>query len=143
MNDVNFLTINTDGGSSNKPGPAGIGIVFQYQKSGEEILDKYYEYIGEATNNQAEYKAVLRALEINQKKYKAQKINFILDSQLVERQLKGEYKIKNPELQILALNIQQKTKDLIVGYNHVLRDKNKIADSLVKKAIKTKSKGNI
>ena len=55
MIDVDFITINTDGGSSNNPGPAGIGIVFQF----EDKVEKYHEFIGDATNNIAEYTAIL------------------------------------------------------------------------------------
>jgi ribonuclease HI len=130
------LTIYTDGGSSNNPGPAGIGIVFY---SSKKIICKYSGYIGEKTNNQAEYGAVLKALEINEEKFKAKEIDFVLDSELVVKQLKGEYKIKNPELAVIATKIKEKIKNIKTSFTHVLRDKNEIADSLVKKAIKSKA----
>jgi len=127
------LSVKTDGGSSNNPGPAGIGVVFYSE--GKKIFS-YKEYIGEATNNIAEYKAFLKALEIIEENYQVGKINFMLDSELVVKQINGEYKIKNQELAKFHQQIIGKL-DKIKKYEikHIYREENQEADKLVKKAI--------
>jgi ribonuclease HI len=135
MNNEEKLYIFTDGGARNNPGPAGIGVVI-YNRN-HKLLQKLHKYIGIATNNQAEYQAVIFALETVIEKYQTQNIEFYLDSQLVVEQLCGRYKVKNENI----VPLFKKTKDLIqkipkVTFEHITRDKNKIADALVNKAIK-------
>ncbi len=127
------LVIYTDGGARGNPGPAGIGAVF-YNAEGERVKE-LSEYLGETTNNQAEYKAVLRALQEAKKLGKGE-LKFYVDSELVVKQLNGEYKIKNKDLQPLFVSIYNLSLDFKkVSFFHVRREKNKEADQLVNKAI--------
>lgn len=126
------LTIFTDGGARGNPGNAGIGIVI---KSGGKTVKEYGKYIGETTNNQAEYKALLSALE-TACAMGADEIDLFMDSELIVKQLKGEYKVKNADLAPLYLKVH----NLRVGFKrftvtHVMREKNKEADKLVNQAI--------
>jgi ribonuclease HI len=126
------LIINTDGGARNNPGPAGIGVVFSDEKG--EVIAEYKEYIGEATNNVAEYKALILALE-KAKDFKADEIECRLDSELVVKQLTGHYKCKEATLQGLNAQVQELAFFRPIKYVHVRRDKNKEADKLVNEAI--------
>jgi len=141
------LIIHTDGGARGNPGPAGIGAVIQ---ADGRIVKEIAEYIGETTNNQAEYKAVIRALE-EAKKLSTQaalggqgrsqdiELGFYLDSELVVKQLKREYKVKNKELAPLFMKIYNLTQCFKkVSFTHVIRERNKEADALVNKAIDNK-----
>ncbi len=130
----NKLTINTDGGSRGNPGPAAAAAVIQ-TPSGEVI--KLSKYLGVMTNNQAEYEGVLLALKHileNLEKYQAvQELHFVLDSELVVRQLTGVYKIKHPSIQTLAKQVRTFLKESgkKATFDHVLREKNKDADFLL------------
>ena len=127
------LTIHTDGGARGNPGPAGIGVVIADEKG--SVIKEVAEYIGETTNNQAEYKAVVRAME-EAKKIGAGELDFYLDSELVVKQLKREYKVKNKELAPLFIKIFNRAQDFKkVSFTHVPRERNWHADSLVNKAI--------
>ncbi|OGF20143.1 hypothetical protein A3I35_00005, partial [Candidatus Falkowbacteria bacterium RIFCSPLOWO2_02_FULL_45_15] len=99
---MNKLIIHTDGGARNNPGPAGIGAVL-YDEN-KQVVKEISEYIGEATNNQAEYKAVIRAME-EARKLNASELEFYLDSELVVKQLNREYKVKNKELAPLFMKV--------------------------------------
>ncbi len=125
------VIIHTDGGARGNPGPAGIGAVLDL--NGQQHTFK--QYIGEATNNVAEYSAVILGLE-KALELSAEHVDVFLDSELVQQQLVGNYKVKNPELGKLFVkvwNLQQKFKK--VTYTHIPREKNKIADKLVNEAI--------
>jgi len=127
------LTIYTDGGARGNPGPAGIGVVV-YDPD-KKIIKEIAEYIGETTNNQAEYKAVLRAMT-EAKKLGAPELDFYLDSELVVKQLKREYKVKNKELAPLFMKIYNLTQQFKkVSFTHVMREQNTVADRLVNEAI--------
>jgi ribonuclease HI len=128
------LIIFTDGGARNNPGPAGIGVVI-FDENEKEILGKHKKYIGETTNNQAEYKAVVLALE-EAKKMKAEEIEIRLDSELVCSQINGEFKLKNKDFQdsfIKIWNLRQSFKKSV--FKHIPREKNRLADKLVNQAI--------
>ena len=128
---VNKITIYTDGGARGNPGPAGIGVVLE--SDGQKHLFK--KYIGETTNNQAEYQAVILGLE-KAKEIGAEEIDVFLDSELVQQQLTGQYKVKNKELAPLFVkvwNLCQSFKK--VKYIHIYRADNKLADKLVNQAI--------
>jgi ribonuclease HI len=132
------LTIHTDGGARGNPGPAGIG-VFITDEKGKKVKE-VSEYIGKATNNQAEYKALIRGLE-EAKKSGADEISIIMDSELIVKQLNQEYKVKDKELGSLfvkAWNLLQGFKDWTV--KHVVRSKNKKADELVNKTLDKQTK---
>lgn len=128
----NKLQIYTDGGARGNPGPAGIGAVIW---DGNNLVGRHKDYIGEATNNQAEYKAVILALE-EAKKLDAEELEFFLDSELVVKQLNREYKVKDKDLAPLFVrvwNLSMGFKKVI--FRHVPREKNKEADKLVNEAI--------
>lgn len=137
------IIIHTDGGSRGNPGPAGIGAVIQMIDQINSVnlinLINLSKYIGEATNNVAEYKAVLEALIWVKENlgFEEIEINFFLDSQLVVEQLKGNYKMKNEGLKPLFWEIREMVM-LIKGgvtFIHVRREQNKEADVLVNKAL--------
>jgi len=129
--------IYTDGGARGNPGPAGIGAVIKYNGK----VKKFKEYIGVATNNQAEYKAILMGL-IKAKEFGTETIDAYLDSELVVNQLNQKYKVKNKELASLfvkAWNLTLNFKE--VKFMHVYREDNKEADRLVNEAIDEYLKG--
>lgn len=127
------LIIYTDGGARGNPGPAGIGAVL---KAGDgKTVAEISRYLGVATNNQAEYQAVIAALE-KARELGARDLEFYLDSELVVRQLNRQYKVKNAELAPLFLKIH----NLSVGFKklsfrHITRENNQAADRLVNLAI--------
>ena len=130
------LTIHTDGGSLNNPGPAAIGFLIN---EGTKCLYTHSEAIGVASNNVAEYTALIRALTYVKTHFKdtANSIQIIADSELMIRQVNGIYKVKNADIK--PLHTQVKLLEMELGlpiiYSHVLRDKNADADALVKKAL--------
>lgn len=126
------LIINTDGGSRGNPGPSAVGVVIS--TPGDKHIESFGRYIGETTNNQAEYTAVIDALKAAAK-YQPQKIQFYLDSELVVKQLKGEYKVKNVDLQPLHAEIMKRTQGMEIVFTHVLRAQNTLADIEVNKAL--------
>ncbi|MCK5212264.1 ribonuclease HI family protein [Candidatus Parcubacteria bacterium] len=127
------LIIYTDGGARGNPGPAGIGaIIFDDKRN---LIAEISEYLGVATNNQAEYKAVVAAIK-KAKELNAEEIQFYLDSQLVVEQLNGNYKVKNKDLQPLFVSIYNDSLNFKkVAYNHVPREQNKEADRLANEAM--------
>ena len=127
-----MITINTDGGARGNPGPAAIGIVFRNEEN--EIIGKYSEMLrGRLTNNVAEYWGLIKALQIAREK-DYEEITCCMDSELIIKQLLGEYRVKNPRLMELFLKVQdlQEGFEKIV-YKHVKRKDpyQKIADYLL------------
>lgn len=123
------LKIHTDGGARGNPGPSAIGIVIKNEKG--KTLFSGGKYIGETTNNQAEYQAVIFALE-KAKELGGTELFFHLDSELVVKQLKGEYKVKNQDLAAQFMKIWNlRSKFKLVDFKHVYREENKEADALV------------
>ena len=123
----------TDGGSRGNPGPSASGYVIM--DSHKQILAEGGEYLGITTNNQAEYQAVRKALEMCIE-LGARNVDFFIDSQLVVKQMSGEYKIKNKDL----WPIHEKIKELAasidsVTYTHVYREDNKLADAKVNEVL--------
>lgn len=126
------IDIFTDGGSRGNPGQAAIGLVF---KKGEQTVYQYGQPIGIATNNIAEYQAVLQALE-KCKELGCKSFHLYLDSQLVERQLKGVYKVKNEDLKLIYDQIMLELESFeSYSIEHVKRERNKEADKLVNLAL--------
>lgn len=124
-------TIHTDGGARGNPGPAGIGVVLEI--NGQKY--NFKKYIGPATNNQAEYRAVILGLQ-KAKELGATEVDIFLDSELVQQQLSRKYKVKNADLATLfvqAWNLGLGFKK--VKYVHIYRQNNKQADKLVNQAI--------
>ncbi|MBU2028930.1 ribonuclease HI family protein [Patescibacteria group bacterium] len=140
----------TDGGSRNNPGPAAIGVYFSAQggsASGGETLDKKYsECIGVKTNNEAEYEAVIFGLKkvkslLGKDKIQNAEIECRLDSELVVKQLKHEYKIKEASIQKLFLEVWNLMLDFkSVVFYHIPREENKLADKLVNEALDQEAK---
>jgi len=136
---MNKITIFTDGGAKDNPGPAAIGAVIY--KDGQKIKE-YSEFIGKATNNEAEYKALIFALKKVKSLYGKDKIKNVklkanTDSELMEKQLNGTYKVKDKKIQPLFL----KARNLTLNFDQfkiesVPREKNKEADKLVKDALR-------
>lgn len=129
------IIIHTDGGARGNPGPAAIGIVIQDDQGG---MDTYKQTIGHTTNNIAEYTAVLKSIEILREKYGTceVEVEYLLDSELVVKQLRGEYKVKNEELKKIHQQIRSEhAKFNQVKYSHIPREKNKEADALVNAAL--------
>ena len=123
------IKIFTDGGARGNPGPAGIGIVIKNEK--DKVLKTQAEYIGEATNNQAEYKALIRGLELAME-LKPAEVACYLDSELIVKQMKQEYRVKDKDLQplfIKAWNLAIGLKK--VSFHHIPRALNSEADNLL------------
>ncbi len=132
MSDV---VIYSDGGARGNPGPAGIGAVISEKN---KVIHEVSEYIGEATNNQAEYRALIAALKwVKENIKEIAGIQCYLDSELVVKQLNGHYKLKNSGLKELFWEI----KDFImefqnnINFHYIPRTQNKRADQLVNMAI--------
>ena len=128
------LEIYTDGASSGNPGPAAIGVVIREEKG--KKLTELSQYLGLATNNQAEYQAVLTALKAAIE-FKATEITLYLDSELIARQLTGEYRVRSPSLKNLYLEVCKLGRNFknltIVPITH---QKNKEAHDLAKATLK-------
>ena len=127
-----MISVYIDGASRGNPGDAGIGII---AKEGSKTIFELAEYIGKSTNNVAEYMALIRALEeiliIGKKE-----AHFVSDSELLVRQVNGQYRVKDETLKVLHSQagklINKFTKFSI---EHKRREKNKKADGLANKGI--------
>ena len=134
------LIIYTDGGSRGNPGPSAIGVVFVDGKTGE-VLKTYGERIGDGTNNKAEYKAVIFALKKAKALYGKEKmgdahVEVRADSELLVRQLSGEYKLSTKHIQELFIEVWNLRLDFgKVTFVHVPREENKRADRMVNEAL--------
>lgn len=127
------IIIYSDGGARGNPGPAGIGaVLYDEQKN---LLAEISSYLGIATNNQAEYKALIAAIK-KAKDLGAKEIDCFLDSELVVKQLRREYKVKNAELAPLFLEVHNLSLNFNkIEYTHVRRELNKEADKLANEAM--------
>ena len=132
------LKIYVDGSSYGNPGPSGIGVIIYDHR--EHLIYSTGEFIGQATNNEAEYRALIHAL-IEALILSAKELFVHLDSELVANQVSGRYKVKNPRL----MQLHQEVCHLMRGFDRVTvrcieRTKNRDADRLAQKAIKLRSK---
>ncbi|HVU79908.1 MAG TPA: ribonuclease HI family protein [Candidatus Paceibacterota bacterium] len=133
------LVIYTDGGARGNPGPAGIGAV---ARDGEgRLVYEVSRYIGETTNNVAEYEALIAALEEAKMRYGAKlremAVDVRMDSELVVRQLTGVYKVKDPAMKerfarVAKIRLEDAPN---MTFTHVYREENAHADELVNAAI--------
>lgn len=123
----------TDGGSRNNPGPAAAGFVIRDRDG--KLLKKYGKYLGRATNNEAEYQALILGLrEVASRGFK--QVRCFLDSSLAVNQLNGVFKIKEARLRELVFKVKAlERKFAAVSYEHVPREQNREADELVNKAL--------
>ena len=130
-----IIEIYTDGGSRGNPGPSALGAVLYDISNKRKKVAELSEYLGITTNNQAEYTAIIRALEKAQK-FGADEVQCFLDSELAVKQLTLQYKVKDPEI---AKRFAEAWKLLnsFTKYSlkHVRREFNKEADALVTRAL--------
>ncbi len=130
------LTLQFDGGSRGNPGPAGVGVVI-LAEDGTPLVT-LGRFIGSATNNVAEYSALILALQ-EAKKLGARKIVVRGDSELVIKQMRGEYRVKHPDMKVLCGQAQILLRDFDgAKIEHNLRDKNTLADKLANLAMDRK-----
>ena len=127
------FAVNVDGGARGNPGPAAIGVVLRDE--GGEVLGEVGETIGKATNNVAEYRALLRGIELAAE-HGATELELIGDSELVVRQVEGRYKVKNAGMK----ELHEEVKRALRGFDswsirHVRRAENADADRLVNQAL--------
>ena len=132
---ISKLQIFSDGGARGNPGPAAIGILICDEKG--QGLQEHNETIGEATNNIAEYTAVMVGLELA-KKLGAREIQYFVDSELVARQLSGKYRVKTPHILRLFQAVKERERYFSrVTYTQIPRTHEKIrhVDRLVNQAL--------
>ena len=133
------IKANIDGGARGNPGPAAYGVVVRDAKG--EVIDEIAEYLGIQTNNFAEYSGLLAALEYAVRgKYASLKV--LSDSELLVKQMKGQYRVKNPGL----LELYDRARALVrklerFSIDHVLREYNREADRLVNKVLDSRLHG--
>lgn len=147
------LIIYTDGGARGNPGPAAIGVVIYDESAFAKVsadkkgaaIKKYSEYLGEKTNNEAEYEALIFAFKkikalYGKEKIKQMEIEIKSDSELIVKQLNHEYKIQEENLQALFIKIWNTLIDFgRVKFIHIPREKNKEADRLVNECLDAES----
>jgi ribonuclease HI len=127
------LVVNVDGGSRGNPGPAAIAAVIASPDG--ELLEELAERIGEATNNIAEYRALLLGLE-RARALGAREVELIGDSELVVRQVHGQYKVKDGTLRGLRDQVEAALSEFDRwSFRHVRREDNEAADLLVNEAL--------
>jgi ribonuclease HI len=127
----------TDGAARGNPGPSGVGGVI-YSDQGKELA-AFRKYIGTATNNVAEYEALIFGLD-HAKKYKPCMLEIFMDSELVVNQMIGLFKVKDEKLITLFKTAQSKLSDFdTVNITYIPRIKNTVADKLANQAINLKS----
>jgi len=128
------IIVYTDGGARGNPGPAAIGVVIM---RGKQVIGKYAERIGERTNNEAEYEAVIFALKklkhlFGKEKTKDIEVEMRMDSELVARQLNGKYKIEEERLFPLFIKIWNLKMDFgNISFVEIPREENSEADRLL------------
>ena len=127
----------TDGGARGNPGPAAFGYVLEAEDG--TVLDARGEKIGIATNNVAEYSALIAGLEAALTRG-VDNLEVVSDSELVVKQMRGEYKVKNEALRELSLQASRLARQLgKVAYTAVKREQNELADRLVNEALDAES----
>ncbi len=123
----------TDGASRGNPGPSALGVTIE-DEAGTEIATAS-EAIGFATNNVAEYRALLRAVELLID-LGARHAEFLLDSELIVKQMNGEYKVRDAKMKFLNEQVRRKlTRFLVAKFRHVPREENARADELANEAL--------
>ncbi len=139
------IIIYTDGGAQGNPGPAAIGVVICDEK--ENILKRYSQYLGDNfTNNEAEYQALIFAFKkikvlFGKKKAKSLEIEIRSDSELLTKQMRGEYKVVDSKIQLLFLqawNLKVDCKE--VKFKSIPRIDNKEADKLVNEVFSSRDR---
>lgn len=126
------LIVNVDGGARGNPGPAAIGVVVR--DADGEVLTDLGETIGPASNNVAEYKALIRGIELA-REMGADELEIRGDSELVVKQILGQYKVKHADMKPLHARAKELLADLTWSITHVRREQNAEADALVNQAL--------
>ena len=123
----------TDGGARGNPGPAAFAYVLEAEDG--TVLDARGEAIGVATNNVAEYRGLVEGLRSAVERG-VEELEVVSDSELIVKQMRGEYRVKNRDLQALFLDASRAARDVgRVTYEHVRREHNELADRLVNEAL--------
>jgi ribonuclease H / adenosylcobalamin/alpha-ribazole phosphatase len=132
-------TLSTDGGSRGNPGPAAYAYVLEAEDG--TVLAAHGEAIGVATNNVAEYSALVAGLE-KAIEVGVSQLEVISDSELMVKQMRGEYRVKNEALRDLSLRATRLAREVgSVSYKAVRREQNKLADQLVNEALDAEAPG--
>ncbi len=127
------LVVNVDGGSRGNPGPAAVGVVVRTADG--DVLAQVGETIGVATNNVAEYRALLRGIELA-REHGASELEIYGDSELVVKQVRGEYRVKDAGLKPLHAEARAALAAIDAwSFDHVRRENNAHADELVNEAL--------
>ena len=127
-----------DGGARGNPGPAGYGVRIEDEQGA--LINEFNGFLGSATNNVAEYNGLLAALKYAQQ-HGHRRVHIKSDSELLVKQMRGEYKIKNAALVDLSLEAKRHERDIAsVRYTAVRREHNKLADRLVNDALDHEAK---
>lgn len=128
------IVVYTDGGARGNPGAAALGVVIY---DGGEKIATLKRYIGEATNNVAEYEALIAGLtEVSERGFSERVVEVRMDSELIVKQMRGEYKVKDANLKILHARAREALQALSsVSFVHIPREENKEADALVNEAL--------
>jgi len=130
---VNRLVVNVDGGARGNPGPAAIGAVVRDEDG--VVLEEFGEPIGRATNNVAEYRALLKGIELAAA-HGATELELIGDSELIVRQVEGRYKVKDATLRELHAEVKRALAPFSSwSISHVRRERNAEADRLVNQVL--------
>lgn len=133
---IKKIRIYTDGGARGNPGPAGSAAVIKSIDDGGEVLvSTHKKFFPHATNNQAEYEAIILGLT-EAKHLEVEEVELVMDSELAVKQIQGEYRVKNPELAkkfLEVYNLSQAFKKF--SARHILRERNHEADALVNEVI--------
>lgn len=147
---MDTLTIYTDGASRGNPGPAAAAAIFY---RGGKRINKKAALLGEKTNNQAEYEALIMALSEAKKilaspsprrSGKARNVSCFLDSELVVRQLNHKYKIKDEKIVPLFIKVWNLSLDFdVVKFSHIPREKNREADGLANRLLDEKKRNGL
>jgi ribonuclease HI len=128
-----ILLLRTDGASRGNPGPAGAGIVIELP--GGDMIAYGKKYLGVMTNNQAEYRALILGLRAVAR-YRPSEAHVFMDSELVVRQMTGQYRVKDESLRDLYEEAQLLVRQLpVVTFQHVTRDRNARSDALANEAL--------
>jgi len=132
-------TLSTDGGSRGNPGPAAYAYVLEADDG--TVLAAHGEAIGVATNNVAEYSALVAGLE-KAIAVGVSELEVISDSELMVKQMRGEYRVKNEALRDLSARASRLAREIgSVSYKAVRREQNKLADQLVNEALDAEAAG--
>ncbi|MSR68216.1 ribonuclease HI family protein [Candidatus Saccharibacteria bacterium] len=132
MNKNDSVIVFCDGGSRGNPGPSASGVAILNQNN--EVIEEVGKYLGIQTNNYAEYSAVIVALE-KMHELGIKKADFFLDSQLIVRQLNGQYRVKNANIIPLNAKVKALGAGLSLTFTHIYREDNTLADAIVNQVL--------